>query len=187
MARLCHMWRLYVMSNWYALQVETGKEDTACEFLNKLVNKEEYIAFFPQVEVIFKSSKLTSKYLRPMFPGYIIADSILEERAFITQTYKYIRFSKCIFKILGKENIYHIKLSEYEKQFLLGFCNDEYIVEDSKGFIKGDNIIVTSGPLMGMESVIRKIDRHKRRAEIEMEFMGDIRRINVALEIVKKI
>lgn len=80
-----------------------------------------------------------------------------------------------------------MKLSEDEKEFLLGFCYDEYIVEDSKGFIVGDKVFVTSGPLQGRESVIKKIDRHKRHAEIELMWFGDLKQVSVALEIVSKI
>lgn len=80
-----------------------------------------------------------------------------------------------------------MKLTDNEKSFLLGFCTDEYIAEESKGFIVGDRIIITSGPLEGRESIIKKIDRHKRRAEIEVAFLGGIRRISVALEVISKV
>ncbi|MCX8131614.1 MAG: hypothetical protein N3I35_16160 [Clostridia bacterium] len=79
-----------------------------------------------------------------------------------------------------------MKLRNDEKSFLLGFCNDDYIVEDSEGFIAGDKVVVTSGLLQGRKSVIKKIDRHKRHAEIKRMCFGDMRRIIVALEIVLK-
>jgi len=119
-----------------------------------------------------------------MFPGYVFTDSILDEKTFITQAHKLTRFSKFIFKLLGSENIDCMKLTEEEKNFLLSFCDDGYITEESKGFIIGDKIIVTSGPLKGRESIVKKIDRHKRRAEIEMTFLGEKRRISISLEIV---
>jgi transcriptional antiterminator NusG len=175
------------MSNWYIFHVKTGSEQTACNFLNKLFDKEESVAFIPQVEMILKNSKVTSKYLKPMFPGYVFTDSILKERSFVNLTYKYVRFSKCIFKILGSENINFMKLRDDEKNFLLGFLNNEYVTEESKGLIIGDKVYVTSGPLQGRESIIKKIDRHKRRAEIELMCFSDIRRVSVALEIVEKV
>lgn len=174
------------MSNWFVFHVQTGEEHKACEFLNKLFNKEESVAFVPQVEIVIKNSQSIRKELRPMFPGYVFTDSILDERIFVNLAYKYARFSKCIFYLLGGEDINYMKLSEDEKEFLLGFCNVDYIVEDSKGFIVGDKVFVTCGPLQGRESVIRKINRHKRRAEIELMWFGDLRRVSVALEIVSK-
>lgn len=175
------------MSNWFVFHVQTGEEHKACEFLNKLFDKEESAAFVPQVETVIKGSQSIRKELRPMFPGYVFTDSILDERIFVNLAYKYARFSKCIFYLLGNGDINYVKLSEDEKEFLLGFCNDEYIVQDSKGFIIGDKVFVTSGPLQGRESVIKKINRHKRRAEIELVCFGDLRRVSVALEIVSKV
>lgn len=173
------------MSNWFVFYVQTGKEQTACDFLNKVLNRDESIAFVPQVELIFKNSKLLRKELKPMFPGYVFTDSELDERTFVTQAYRFTRFSKCIFKLLGN-NIDYMKLSEDEKNFLLGFYDDGYIAEESKGLITGDKIFITSGPLKGRESIIKKINRHKRRAEIEMVCLGGKRQINVSLEILSK-
>lgn len=175
------------MGNWYVFYVQTGKEQTACDFLNKLLNQEESNAFIPQVELIFKNSKIIRKERKPMFPGYIFTDSILDEETFIMRTYKYVRASKYIFELLGRKNIHKMKLTDNEQNFLLSFCTDEYVTEESKGHIIGDNIIITSGPLVGRESIIKKIDRHKRRAVIELTFFGDIRRISVALEIISKV
>lgn len=175
------------MSNWFVFYVQTGREQTACDFLNKVLNREESIAFIPQVELVFKSSRLVRKELKPMFPGYVFTDSALDERTFITQAYRYARFSNCIFKLLGNQSIDYMKLSEDEKNYLLGFYDGGYVAEESKGFITGDKIFITSGPLKGRESIIKKIDRHKRRAEIEMTCLGGIRRISVSLEIVSKV
>ena len=43
-----------------------------------------------------------------------------------------------------------------------------HTVRMSEGYISGDKITVTRGPLMGFEGDIRKIDRHKRRAYIDV-------------------
>jgi transcriptional antiterminator NusG len=167
--------------------VRTGRERTVCNFLNKLFDKTESIAFIPQVELLFRNSKIIRKELKPMFPGYVFTDSMLREEKFIAQAYKYIRFSTCIFELLGRKNIEFMKLTDVEKSFLLGFCDDDHVAEESKGFTIGDRIIVASGPLKGRESIIKKIDRHKRRAEIEVTFLGNIRRVNVALEVISKV
>ncbi len=67
---MCERAKLYLdsrefeMSNWFVFQVETGKEDVACDFLNKLLNSQESIAFIPQVETIYKNSKFIRKYFK---------------------------------------------------------------------------------------------------------------------------
>ena len=47
-----------------------------------------------------------------------------------------------------------------------------HTVRMSEGYISGDKITVTRGPLMGFEGDIRKIDRHKRRAYIDVTLFG---------------
>ena len=56
----------------------------------------------------------------------------------------------------------------------------------SEGIIEGAKIIVTRGPLMGKEGYIKKVDRHKRKARLELEMFGRMQEIVVGLEIVEK-
>ncbi|NLN64430.1 MAG: antiterminator LoaP [Clostridiaceae bacterium] len=175
------------MANWFVFHVQTGQERTACTFLNKLFDNRESIAFIPQIKIIIKRSQFIRKELKPMFPGYVFIESILGEKIFISRAYEYTKFSSCIFYLLRNGNVDFGKVREEEKELLLSFCNNEYIVEDSKGFIAGDKVFIVSGPLQGKEGIIKKINRHKRRAEIELQCFGELRHISVGLEIVSKI
>jgi transcriptional antiterminator NusG len=74
-----------------------------------------------------------------------------------------------------KERLY------WERLFDADFC-----IAGSVGVAEGDTIRITSGPLVGMESRIKKIDRHKREAVVEMEVMGAARDVRVMLEVVEK-
>ncbi|MNI87243.1 KOW motif protein [compost metagenome] len=78
-------------------------------------------------------------------------------------------------------------MRDCERQVLESLCNDRYCIECSTGIIEGDNIRIIEGPLKGRSSIVKKIDRHKRQAVIQLEFMGDIRLVNVALEIISKV
>ena len=49
-----------------------------------------------------------------------------------------------------------------------------------------DKVIITEGPLKGMEGMIKKIDRHRRTAAIEIEMFDRKVLMNVGLEIVEK-
>ena len=57
----------------------------------------------------------------------------------------------------------------------------------STGHIIGDEIIIASGPLAGTKGIIKKINRHKKEAEIEVDLMGNVTRARVGLEIVSKV
>ena len=51
---------------------------------------------------------------------------------------------------------------------------------------KGDKVVVIAGSEKGKEGTIKKIDRHKRIAMIEVELFGKLTIAKVGLEIVSK-
>lgn len=79
-----------------------------------------------------------------------------------------------------------VPLTFGEIRFLQQFGKEEQIVEMSKGIIENDKIIVTQGPLKGNEGLIKKIDRHKRKAYLEIEMFGRKVETQVGVEIVEK-
>lgn len=79
-----------------------------------------------------------------------------------------------------------VPLTEREMEFLLQFGGEEQIVGMSEGIIEGSRIWILSGPLVGKEALIRRIDRHKRKAYLEMDMFGRTQRIQVGLEVVMK-
>ena len=80
-----------------------------------------------------------------------------------------------------------IPLKEEEITFLKRFGGEEQIVSMSEGIIEGTQVIITSGPLMGMEGLIQKIDRHKRKAWLDLELFGRMQQVEVGLEITRKV
>ena len=83
-----------------------------------------------------------------------------------------------------KETIYPLKDGEVE--FLKTFGKEDHIVNMSVGFIEGDRIHITEGPLQGREGLIAKIDRHKRIAYISVNIFNEETTAKVGLEIISK-
>lgn len=175
------------MSNWFVLFVQTGKEEIISSCLNKLLYNHDIMAFVPKVEYIYSNQRYKNKEVKPMFPGYVFAETSCNRRNFLILVTEIIRWSRSIYRLLGNNDFNFIELYENEKKFLLQFCDERHVVRDSIGYIVGDKVFITSGPLYGKESTIKKINRHKRQAIIELDFMGDTRLVSVALEIVSKI
>lgn len=85
-----------------------------------------------------------------------------------------------------KEKYRKIFLEPCEIPYLKEMCQEKDMVCMSKGIIRDGKVIVTSGPLKEREDLIRKIDRHKRTADIEIPFAGERKRVTVGLEIYEK-
>lgn len=80
----------------------------------------------------------------------------------------------------------NICLTPCEIPYLRELCQNKGLIAISRGIIRDGVPVVTSGPLTGRERLIRKIDRHKRTARIEIFFNGEKKQVTVGLEIYEK-
>ncbi len=85
-----------------------------------------------------------------------------------------------------RENEGEISVVSCEAPYLKCLCQEGSLVEMSKGIIENGALDITGGPLRGKEQMVKKIDRHKRTAEIEIPFDGRSQRIMLGLEIYAK-
>lgn len=170
------------MENWYVIQVRTGLEERTRETCRMLIDKEILLdSFIPRFTKMIKINGKWKKQEEILFRGYVF---LITDR--INELYQELKKVPDITKLLGnyKDTIY--PLTVHEVLFLKNFSDANHLVELSLGYIEGDKIVVTSGPLQGREGLIKKIDRHKRIAYIELEFLGKISKAKVGLEIISK-
>ncbi|MDD3140732.1 MAG: antitermination protein NusG, partial [Lachnospiraceae bacterium] len=71
-------------------------------------------------------------------------------------------------------------------KFLQELCDQNHHLPMSRGVIHGGITRVTEGPLVGHESLFRKIDRHKRLVFLINSDQGLCGDVKVGLEIVEK-
>ena len=84
--------------------------------------------------------------------------------------------------VTGKEIV---PITKVEEQFLVGIGGDELVIGMSKGIIERGKVTVMSGPLQNMEGSIKKINRHKRLAWVEVKMFGREMRVPLGLEILQ--
>lgn len=170
---------------WYVLFVRTGREERVKRFLENKLDHENITPFIPLHEIIFKRKDFYKIETKLLFPGYLFIESELSDFEFVRKLTPILYYQSDVIRLLRYSQS-EIAMRDSEVQMLLDLYNGDYCIGMSKGIIVGDQIIVTDGPLKGRESIVRKIDRHKREAKIEMMFMGEPRLITVGLEIIKK-
>ena len=175
-----------LMDKWYVLFIKTGIENIICDYINLSIDTNNSRAFYPKIESFFKTSKIIKKKIKPLYPGYIFIKSTIDPQDFLIMIQPIITHSRYYIKLLNKYKPESMVLNEKEKDRITKYCDENYIIKKSIGIKEGDKIEIISGPLKGCESEIKRIDRHKMRAEVEIEFMGDIRRVNLPLEVVQK-
>ena len=80
-----------------------------------------------------------------------------------------------------------IELLPEQESFLRGFLGEKQHLHMSRGHIREGQTYITEGPLRGKEKMIRKIDRHKRLARLELPVADGIQTLYAGLEIFSKI
>lgn len=166
---------------WYVMQVRGGTEHRIIQQCKVMIPTEILEdCFFPLYEERRKVQGKWQTLQKMLFPGYIfmITDHI---EKLCDALKSVIGLTKLIG--IGDELV---PLSENEVRFLLKFGGKEQVVEMSEGVIEGANVQILSGPLMGLEAYIKKIDRHKRKAYLEIEMFGRMQSIQVGLEVAMK-
>jgi transcription termination/antitermination protein NusG len=171
--------------NWYIIFVRTGSENKVKHALKNTFNGNIIKPFIPLHEILLKFSGKIKREFKVLFPGYLFVESSLAEIDFIEFIKPFLKNLQDFISFVRYSN-FEIALKESEKQMLLRLCNDKNQILSSVGIIEGENIIILNGPLKGIESKVKKINRHKRQAWLELEFMGSSRLVCVGLDIIRK-
>lgn len=166
---------------WYVVQVRAGSEENVrkqCQrMIPETVLERCFLPCYEEKRHIRGEWKVQKKVL---FPGYLF---VITER--MQELYEMLRSVIGFARLIGVGNEI-IPITEEEIRFLKSFGGEKQVVEMSEGVIEGDQVRIFSGPLQGKEGLIRKIDRHKRKAYLEVEMFGRVQRIQVGLEILSK-
>lgn len=167
--------------NWYVIQVRTGKEEQMAMLFKRHISSDILIdCFIPRYKRMkkYKGQWHNDEYL--LLKGYVF---VITDH--IDDLYNALKEIPDLTKVLGNDGTQIYPLWHQEVIYLLKF-GDQHVLDSSIGYIEGDNITIISGPLIGHEGLIKKIDRHKRIAYLEMQLFDQLTTIQVGLEIIQK-
>lgn len=166
---------------WYVVQVRTGTEESIkiqCERnVSDSILKRSFIPYYEERRR-WHGSWTTIK--RILFPGYVFI--VTED---VEELYEQLKRVLGLTKILGSGGEI-VPLSDDEVNFMERIGGEEQLVGMSEGIIEGGQVRIYEGPLQGMEGLVKRIDRHKRKAWLEIKLFGRVQLVQVGLEIVEK-
>jgi transcriptional antiterminator NusG len=180
------------MKNWVILFVRTGTEEKIVRLLKRKLSAEEHLPFLPVKEVGRRSKGVICKERKLLFKGYVFIQTEVEPGSIAASLESALtnasgKWYDDIYKILHYgDNKKDVAVREKERLCWEHMFDSDFCIIGSVGFIEGDTVRIKSGPLVSMESRIKKIDRHKREAVVEMEMMGTVREVRVMLEVIEK-
>ena len=166
---------------WYVIQVQTGREEQIMEEA-KCYQVQEYFD-----EIFAPHSERKKKYLGKwhletelLFPGYLFVITSRPE-----ELYQALKRIPKLTKLLGTGEKW-TPMTKEDIEIVELLSGRERLVKFSEGYIQGDRVTVTSGPLKGLEGKISRIDRHKRLAWLKVELFGRTVELQAGLEVIRK-
>lgn len=166
---------------WYVMQVLSGEEHRIVQQCKRQIATIYYKDFF--VPLYIQKRRYQGQWheeQKILFPGYVFIDTenmepLVKELSKISGLTKLLRNADEIASI-----------TKEEQHYLMDMMDDNFVVQISIGYLIGDKICITEGALKNYSGYISKIDRHRRTAELMVNFFGRQTKVQVGLEVIKK-
>lgn len=153
---------------WYVIQVINGREDVMRERIERMVPAGAMQElFYPQFQTEIKIHGEWVNTTKPLFPGYLICDT-----ADPRTVQQYLLRMDDFARVLSQDGQF-VPLAKEETQLIGSFTNrGDRVVPMSEALKEGDQVVVTAGPLLGHEGLIKTINRRKCTAYLELNLCG---------------
>lgn len=153
---------------WYVIQVINGREDIMRERIERVVPAGAMQElFYPQYQTEIKVHGEWVNTTKPLFPGYLICDT-----ADPRTLQQYLLRMDDFARVLSQDGQF-VPLAKEEVQLIGGFTHrGDRVVPMSEALKDGDQVVVTAGPLLGHEGLIKTINRRKSTAYLELDLCG---------------
>ena len=173
---------------YYVVQVKTGKEEQAIkDIMKNKPDDQSFEVFAPYRKALRKYKGQMKEHIERCFPGYVFVETNDAEELF-----KQLYWTPGYTRLLGREadtyNFVPLDKDESRMVDILYSKNNDRITEISNIEVKeGETIRVLDGPLMGLETQIKKVNLHKRKVTVEYMMCGRLVTSDVAINIVTNI
>ena len=170
--------------NAYCLQCKTGAERQIMQWINKSFNLDELGAIAPVKSMQEKRNHVWVDVQKPLLTGYVFVYCQYEDHTFVVEpdlqihrnVYKWIEYGEGEHQLKGRD-------AEYAEWIY----RNHGIIGSSDILVVGNIFQVASGPIQGCAGKIIRIDRHKRKATIEIDFDGTKRWMTLSVNLLDPI
>lgn len=166
---------------YYAVHVWTGKEDDFAQSLCKLELFGDRV-FVPKRALSVRRAGKIRKEERPIFGGYVFLG--VEGGGLSPDQRWEIKRASNFMRILPETKAPQ-PISERDRRLIAHFVSFGKVAESSRVvFDENDRIVVLDGPLKGLEGMIVRVDRRKRRAKVRLDMCTNSFTIDLAFEVM---
>jgi len=164
---------------WYVVHVKLNHNPKIIQLFNNL---DDVSAFIPKIEKWYNVKSIKDYVIKEVYPNYIFLKSPLNKKEFKDKYGTLFKTISGLVDLLDYDDVYVLK---QEEQILMEkLFNGEDTIRRSVGNIVNSQLVVESGPLLNLENLVIKIDRHHRIATLQTHLFN--KKIQVPLEVVHK-
>ena len=149
---------------WYAIFVETGREEEVQKFIELLFPGEEIRTLVPKRKLIERKQGKTYETIKNLIPGYVLTQTKMS-----VELYYGLKALPAVYRVL-KDDSEPIPIEKEEMDMILNLTRDGEVIELSDIYKEGNHIRVLNGPLMGMEGIIEKFDHRRKESRFAWSF-----------------
>lgn len=167
---------------WYVIHTISGMEQKCRQQCEKYVDASAYKRMFVLHYTVKKHFKKEwHEVKKVLFPGYLFVDTetiepVMEGLRQFRQYTKILRDGETVSPV-----------TEQEQKFLADMMDENYVVRYSEGFLIGEKVYITSGPLRNYQGCIRTVDRHQRIAKLEIPVFGGLTPVEVGFGAIARV
>lgn len=156
---------------WYVARCKAGKTKKLVSTLNKQANMN---AFIPKSERWFgRQGKTIEFVVKELYPDYVFIKSNLDIENFDKRFKKYFKTISGLVDLLEYKDTY--PLTSNEQVLLEKLLGNADTIKHTKGIIVNQRFVPTDDPLVGLEDMIKKVDKHRRIATLDTKiFTGKL-------------
>jgi len=169
--------------NIYVIQVRAGREGKFIDTANEMTRTTLSFRFhWPRRELTIRKKGVFRDTISAIFPGYVF----LEARAVTAELLKTLKKVPGFIRFL-RSNQEILPLSDRDLELIKRFLEAGEIVRKSLvSFTAHQHIQIVDGPLKGLEGMIVKVDKRKKRIKVRLELYEDSFLIDFGFEAVEK-
>lgn len=172
--------------DWYALFVQTGKENTVKKAIERNFKNSSVRCLLPLRYVPERNQGSIQYRTKEIFPGYIFLEAVMDANLYheVRSIPKVIKLLNCGEYKNDQSDGYFTRVNPQEMEFITKLVDENGIIGTSEA-IEDNNLTrakIISGPLFGLEKIIKKIDRRKKRAKVVINLLGEAKLVDLSIQ-----
>ena len=165
---------------WYVIQVQARHEELVADKCRQRVIVPGEQVFVIMAERMFRKKEGWERQLHPAFQKYVFAE--MEDVEDFRIRLRKIKELAKLLEIGG--DITPIRPEEQE--LLLELGGDDHIIRISEGYMEGEKLVVTDGPLKGLEGTVKRVNPRQHMVEIVTSLLGEESVVRLGVELVQR-